>query len=103
MLEALAADGLLAPSGEEQEGWLPATPPERTSARRVVEVARTRGALDHVLGSEGVPEARAMDALNAALEQALGSMTVADLAARPDAEVDSMQESVVERATSRQP
>jgi membrane protein len=100
MLEALADDGLLASSGEEQEGWLPATPPERTSARRVVEVARTRGTLDHVLGSEDVPEAHAMAAVNAALEQALGSITVADLARR-NAAADPVQESVVERATSR--
>ncbi|MFW5969815.1 MAG: YihY/virulence factor BrkB family protein [Halofilum sp. (in: g-proteobacteria)] len=101
MLEALADGGLLAPGGEEAEGWLPATPPERTSVRRVIDVARQYGSLHHVLGRDGVPEARAMAAVDAALEQALGPMMVADLVTRPETEVDPMQESVVERATSR--
>jgi membrane protein len=98
-LDALADGGLLSPHGAEPEGWLPATPPERTSARRVVDVARARGALEHVLSEAGAPEAHAMAALDAALEQALGSMTIADLA-RMETEADSNHESVIERATS---
>ena len=100
MLEALVDGGLLAPHGEEADGLLPATPPERTPIRRVVEVARARGRLEHVLSGEGVPEAHAMAAVDAALEQALGSMTVADLARTEPAPADPLQESVVERAPS---
>lgn len=90
-LEALVDGGLLAPNGNEPEGWLPATPPERTSARRVVDLARARGGLAHVLNSDGLPEARAMTAIDAALEQALGSMTVADLAPTDPAAADPVQ------------
>lgn len=100
LLKALVDGGLLAPNGEEPEGWLPATPPERTSAWRAVEVARTYGTLDHVLDGGGVPEARAMAAVDTALERALGSMTLADLAAADPVPTDPMQESAVERATS---
>lgn len=100
MLDALVDAGLLAPNGDEAEGWLPATPPERTTVRRVVEVARTSGTLDHVLNDAGVPEAHAMAALDAAVAQALESMTVAELAyLKPDA-ASRVRESVVERATS---
>lgn len=99
-LDALVGGGLLASNGDDREGYLPATPPERTSARRVVDVARARGGLPHVLNGDGLPEARAMAAVDAALEQALGSMTVADLARTDPAAADSVQESVVERATS---
>ncbi len=98
VLDALVDGGLLAPKGDEREGYLPATPPERTPARRVVDVARARGGLAHVLSGDGLPEARAMVAVDAALEQALGSMTVADLV-HTDAVADAVQESVMERAT----
>ena len=70
----LAAGGLIASTGGDAGGYLPALPPERTGAKRV---------LDAVRGSPGAAsggEARVLATVDAAVEAVLAEVTLADLA-----------------------
>ena len=81
VVAALVAAGLLARNGPEAAGcYLPALPPESTSVKRVLDAVRACGGSHHLLTGATTPEGRVMDTLDAALEERLGPITVAELA-----------------------
>lgn len=83
-LGALLEAGLLAPSGHDDPGFLPAGPPEETPVKRVLDAARHRGERSRLLSDPGSVEAAVMRQVDSALERAVGGCSVAELAARPE-------------------
>jgi len=102
VLNALLEAGVIVPSGGEQAGFLPGRPPERTAVKAVLDAVRHYDERMRIMPDGDAPDARLMRDVDAALEQATGTVTVAELAARVPA-VDAMAgpvEVAPERAAS---
>lgn len=86
VIEALLGAGLVAPAGGDSTGYLPGRPPERTSARRVLDAVRGYGHMRRVMRDRrDTPDAAAMARLDGAIGEALDDLMVADLAGPAEA------------------
>lgn len=79
VLDALAEHGLLASSGPEGGGFLPAAPPELTSVKQVLDAVRRHGHRANMLTADN-EVGGLMERLDDALTRELGSVSVASLA-----------------------
>jgi len=89
VLTALLGAGLLVPAGGGEGGFLPGRPPERTPAKAVLDAVRHHAERKRALPRGDTVDVRIMRDVDAALEQATGSVTLAELAARVPEEVEA--------------
>lgn len=91
VLEALQGEGLLVGCGIESPGFLPASPPEHTSVKRVLDAVRGHGRRSAMLLAEEGEVGRVMQRLDAALGREFEDVSVADLVTHaPAAAADTL-------------
>lgn len=81
VLDALLNAGLIVPGGTGDGGYLPARPPERISVKQVLDAVRHDRDGASASGRGATADARVMETIERALDDATGSTTLASLVA----------------------